>query len=86
MGRIRRTSKISAIKFSHSQRDKIIKSSDVDAIENFRPNSRNFKESEHEAAIHTSQKEITDAEKIEQLTQIGFSESSARELLQPDFW
>lgn len=68
--------------------DKIIKSSDVDAIEKLQAKLaqlQKYQETMKAANAILRKKKLTDAEKIEQLTQIGFSESSARELLQPDF-
>ncbi len=68
--------------------DKIIKSSDVDAIEKLQAKLAQLQKNQETMKAANAilrKKKLTDAEKIEQLTQIGFSESSARELLQPDF-
>lgn len=68
--------------------DKIIKSGDADAIEKLQSKIAKL-EKMHErmkaANAILRKKKLTDAEKVENLMQAGFSESAARELLQPDF-
>jgi hypothetical protein len=68
--------------------DRIIKSSDANAIEKLETKFaelQKLQENMKAANAILRKKKLTDAEKVEQLTTIGFSESSANELLKPDF-
>ncbi len=68
--------------------DKIIKSDDADAIEKLQAKLEKLEknqESMKAANAILRKKKLTDVEKVEQLTSIGFSESAADGLLKPDF-
>jgi prefoldin subunit 5 len=68
--------------------DRIIKSSDANAIEKLETKLAELQKlQENMKAANTvlRNKKLTDAEKVEQLIAVGFSESSANELLKPDF-
>lgn len=68
--------------------DKIIKSSDANAIEKLETKLaelQKLQESMKAANAILRKKKLADAEKVEQLMQAGFSESASHELLKPDF-